>query len=187
MIMMKLMRMDGFMYMSVTGNMDFTDIQKKYPLQDTIIGFYDSDQSFTVDNFEQVKNIDRWEYAPLDWGDSVMPFVRFNGEEYECWFFGYDRVCGYYYDGKQYGLVTFNSEFGTEITFPNKSDKYHIIMTPDEEDLKQYNNDWDEACQYENMIEHVARVFDPQAYKEGRIFTTYDGIKNFVYNREKSS
>ena len=38
---------------------------------------------------------------------------------------------------------------------------------------------------YENMLEHVARVFDPIAYKEGRILTSYDAIKKFVAKLEK--
>lgn len=164
--------MDGFMCMNVTSNIDFTEIMKKYPLQDTIIGFYDYDRSFKADNYEQIANIEDWDYAPLTWGESVIPFICFNGEDYGCWYFGYDKVCGYYYDGKNYGLVTFNTDFGTEITFPDKeTDEYHIIIVPDEK----------------NITKRIAKTFNLEAYNEGKIFTTYDELKNFVRNREKNS
>ena len=43
---------------------------------------------------------------------------------------------------------------------PERPAEDHQIMLPDEVDMQLYHNDWDEACQYENMLEHIARVFD---------------------------
>ena len=152
------------------------NIQKLYPIGDTLIGFYSNDGDFIANCFDDVKDIDRWDYAPLDWGEGALPFVVYNGESFICWAFCYDRVCGYYTeDGENYKLVTNSPDFGYEITDPNSHDENHIILTPDAD----WHMAYEDACSYENMVETAAWLFDKDAYKAGKIFTTYDAVKIF--------
>lgn len=168
--------------------MDFQDIVEKYPLHDTLIGEYGTDYSFEVNKLSQVIDIDKWIYAPLDWGENYMPFIRYQDNKFECWYFAYNRVCGYFTadeEGFNYKLVIkFNNNY--EIIDPdNLKNSKTKIMIPDEVDCALYDCDWNRMVAYENMLEHVARVFDPIAYKEGRILTSYDAIKKFVAKLEK--
>ena len=162
--------------------MNLKDIQKYYPIHDTVVGFYDQDGDFVADCYDDVKDIDRWEFAPLDWGDGAFPFVVYDGEKFNCWVFCYFHVCGYYTeDCKNYKLVTYSHDEGYEVIDPNDCDENHIILVADAANFGTYK----EAAKYENMIETAAYTFDAEAYREGKIFTTYDDLKNFCKELEE--
>ena len=169
--------------------MDFQDIVEKYPIHDTLIGEYGTDQSFEVNKPSQItETLIRGIMRPLIGAENYMPFIRYQDNKFECWYFAYDRVCGYFTadeEGFNYKLVIkFDNNY--EIVNPNNLENSATkIMIPDEVDCALYDCDWNRMVAYENMLEHVARVFDPVAYKEGRILTSYDAIKKFVAKLEK--
>ena len=163
--------------------MTLKTIQEYYPIKDTLVGSYGTDQTFTATKYAQVADIDRWDYAPLDWGEGYMPFIRYRNGEFECWYFSYWRVCGYYTEGDYDGfkLVTHSEEFGYEVIDLDKEDKEHVIIIP------EYNKRGKRKNAYEDMLEIAARKFDQNAYEEGRILTSYDAVKNFVMRLEENS
>lgn len=144
--------------------MDFTEIQKKYPMHDTIIGFFNEDESFKINPYEEIKN-----YAPLDgYYDTGLPFIIYENNRFYCYAFLYDRVKGYYTDGKKYCLVTFSEDMGTEIIDPNNTDEYHEIKL------------WDPKISKTEITKILAKEYDEKAYLENRIFITYEELKNFI-------
>lgn len=170
--------------------MDFKTIQEYFPMKKTLIGFYSTDQSFQAHCFEDVKDIDTWKYSPLSRGTGYYPFIYYNEEqdEFECWIFAYRFVQGYYTDdvnGEDYQLITNEPDFGIEIIDPFHHDKYHIIFTP------YAQNDYEEIIlqlyahdKYRQQLELAAYRWNPKAYIDGKIMTTYDAVKNFCITME---
>lgn len=171
--------------------MKLNELQEKYPIHNTLIGFYSTDQIFTANSVEQVKDIAEWRENPLYKEPTYMPFIRYQDGRFECWGFDFSRVCGYFTDGLSINnnkLVTYEDEFGYELTDPeNDLDEFHIIITPDSYDYEAYNYDWDKITSFDVMNEHAARVFDENAYFEGRIFTSPEQLINFVKKMEENS
>ena len=172
-------------------NMDFKTIQEYFPMEKTLIGFYSTDQSFKAHCFEDVKDIDRWEFPPLDYATGCYPFVYYNEEwdKFECWMFAAWPVQGYYTNdvyGEDYQLITNEPDFGVEIVDPFDHDEYHIVFKPYAEDdyeekiLQLYADD-----EYRQQLELAAYRWNPEAYINGKIMTTYDAVKNFCSNMEK--
>ena len=172
--------------------MNFKTIQEYYPMGKTLIGFYSTDQSFQAHSYEEVKNIDQWEYAPLDWATNYFPFVYYNEETdyFECWMFAAWPVKGYYTNdpnGEDYQLITDEPDLGIEIIDPFNADEYHIIFKPYAEDdieekiIKLHKND-----EYRIMLELAAYRWNPAEYLKGNIMTTYDAVKYFCKDMETS-
>ena len=159
--------------------MDLKTIKENYPIRDTLVGYYYDDGDFVADCYDDVKNIDRWEYAPLDWCEGAFPFIVYDGNIFTYWIFNYSRVSGYYTeDGEHYKLVTYSRDNGYEVIDALTSD--YTILKPD---IETYG---DKAIPYENMLEVAAKTFSPTAYEEGRILTTYDDVKIFCSKLEEN-
>lgn len=170
--------------------MDFKTIQEYFPMKKTLIGFYSTSQSFRAHYFEDVKDIDTWKYPPLSKGAGYYSFIYYNEEQdkFECWIFAYWSVQGYYTDdvyGKDYQLITNEPDFGIKIIDPFDHNEHHIIFTPyaqndyEEEILQLYSND-----EYRQQLELIAYRWNPKAYINGKIMTTYDAVKNFCITME---
>ena len=150
--------------------MDFTEIQKKYPMHDTIIGFFNEDESFKINPYEEIKN-----YAPLDgYYDTGLPFIIYENNRFYCYAFLYDRVKGYYTDGEKYYLVTFTEDIGTEIIDPDYTDEYHQVIV------------WDNNISKEELTRMLAKQFDEKAYTENRIFVNFNELEKFMAHVKNS-
>ena len=69
--------------------MFFDECVAQYPIEKTIIGYYEKDKIFTVDNTHKATKMLELD-SPLNWNDDyVYPFVIYNGytNEFECGFF----------------------------------------------------------------------------------------------------
>ena len=163
--------------------MDIDTIQLKYPIHDTLVGFYEVEPLLKL-NIEALDPYDMWYYSlEEDVSDSSMSFIVYSNYEFKYVKFYYYRVCGYYTDDEyllNYNLVIHSDEFGYEIIDVNDKDSNFVIIVPDEKDMELYDCDWTTACKYENMRKHVARIYDTFAYEEGLIFFNYDDIKKLI-------
>lgn len=168
--------------------MDLKTIQTNFPINASLIGSYSYERDFEAHCYNDVADIDRWDYAPLDWALWYYPFVFYNEDKdiFECWFFSGQPICGYYtQDGIDYQLVTNDLDFGIEVTEPISTDKYRIpfssvCLTPREQSIYElYKDD-----AYRLQLELLAYRWNPDAYDKGKIFTTYDAIKNFCTRME---
>lgn len=162
--------------------MDFKTIQEYYPMGKTFVGFYSTDQSFRAHSYEEVKNIDQWVCAPLDWTINYYPFIFYNEETdcFECWVFTGWQVKGYYtddVDGENYQLIINRPDFGIEIIDTNRND---IIFTPyPEDDIEEKIIKIHEDDEYRTTLELIAYRWNPIQYLKGNIMTTYDAVKYF--------
>lgn len=163
--------------------MTLEQIKEKYPLNATFIGWYENSGDFLADSLEDVLDIDRWEFPPLDWGNGVLPFVVYDVDRdvFDCWEFNYFPVSGYLnttglpYD---FNVVTFAEDFGW-----NMPDPEDIILVPDEELAQHYG--WNNCYDYEWRVEQAAAEWNHELYEQGYILTSYDAVKNFVANGKK--
>ena len=144
--------------------MDFTEIQKRYPMHDTLIGFFNEDESFKVNTYEEIQD-----YALLDgYYDTGFPFIIYENNRFHCYAFLYDRVKGYYTDGENYYLVTFTEDLGTEIIDPNDTDEYHQVIV------------WNSNVSKEELTRMLAKQFDEKAYSENRVFVNFNELEKFM-------
>lgn len=152
--------------------MTVEECKEKYPLHTTLIGWYSTDQSFSVEE-GTIDDIEDWEYAPLTNDNNIVSFIRYIPEkkEFECWFFGFTRVIGYLVEENDVKLATYMEDFGYDIIDPENPTAtianaviYNDFVT--EQELPKY----------------IAAKFDLKAYKEGRIFTTYEDLRKFCEN-----
>ena len=157
--------------------MTLKELQEQFPTGTTVAGFYDLEQKFNAHDYYEVQNIDMWPNAPLDWGFGAYPFIRYNNEDdcFECWVFIYKPVSGYIFkETKDSGVcASYSKDFGWQ-TFEDAD----TVFTINDEWMKE-NFSNEERPLYENRVEQAAHFFDPQAYDEGRILTTYDAVKEF--------
>ena len=152
--------------------MNFTEIQKKYPMHNTIIGFFNTDESFKANTYEEIQDVEKY-YAPLDgFYDTGLPFIIYEDDRFYCHAFLYDRVKGYYTDGEKYYLVTFSEDLGTEITDPNDTDEYHQVIV------------WNDNISKEELTRKLAKEFDEKAYSENRVFINFNELEKFIIARE---
>ena len=161
--------------------MTFEECVKKYPKYKTFVGNYGMDSTFKAHCFEDVKDIDRWEYAPLDWGSGVLPFVVYNQvtDIFECWYYAYDTVQGYLNETENpnnFYPAIYNEDLGWEKVDVNNLRNIVILepITPVDE-----NNEY-----YERIIQ-AAHTFDKEAFYNCRIMLTYDDIKHFCSKMEE--
>ena len=170
--------------------MDFKTIQEYFPMGKTLIGFYSTDQKFEAHCYDDVKDIDQWDHAPLDYAIGYYPFIYYNQEEneFECWMFSAWPVQGYYTDdpyGEDYKLITNEVDFGVEIIDPFDYDEYHRLLEPyatddmEEKILQLYSGD-----EYRQQLEIAAYRWNKEEYINGNIMTTYDAVKNFCSDME---
>ena len=134
--------------------MNLETIKEQYPINYTWVGFYGTDQQFEASSIEDVENIENWDFAPLDWGFGTVPFIIYTGNNnFDCCYFSYKPVCGYFYDYRYPNKVLLISDWsdcdsGYEITDPKNYDDQHIVIAPD---ITKYET-LEEAAEYNNMI-----------------------------------
>ena len=173
--------------------MDFKTIKEYYPMDKTLVGFYSTDQSFQANSFEDVANIDRWEYAPLDWSDGYYPFIYYNEDTsyFECWCFAAWHIKGYYTDdpdGEDYKLITDEPDMGITIVDPFVEDEYNVVFVPyPQDEMEEKICEFYKDDEYIKTLELAAYRWDPDSYISGKIMTTYDAVKNFVSDMEKQN
>lgn len=158
--------------------MTFEEVTKKYPLNTTYVGYFYHDESFTAHSYDDIKDIDRWDYAPLDWGSGSLPFIYYNEEhdEFECWTFSYYPVRGYLNEttnSNNFYPAIFSDDWNWEKVDVNNTED--IILVEPENIDKDY--------EYLERVEQAAKVWDEDALKCGKIFCTYDAIKNYFANK----
>ena len=158
--------------------MTFEEVTKKYPIRTTYVGNFYNDESFTAHCYDDVKDIDRWDYAPLDWGSGLLPFVYYNEEkdEFECWMFGYWPVMGYMNetaDPNNFYPLTYSEDFGWEKVDFNSAEDI-ILIEPENIDAEN---------KYLERVKQAAKYWDEEAFNGGKIFCTYDAIKNYFANK----
>lgn len=144
--------------------MDFTEIQKKYPMYNTIIGFFNEDGYIKINNIKQYFD---------EFNDCGLPFVIYENNKFCCYAFLYDRVKGYYTDDEKYYLVTFTEDLGTEIIDPNDTDEYHQVIV------------WNDNISKEELTRKLAKEFDEKAYSENRVFINFNELEKFTIAHEK--
>ena len=158
--------------------MTFEECVKKYPKYKTFVGNYDMDSTFKAHCYEDVKDIDKWDYAPLDWGNGALPFVVYNPETdtFECWYYAYYTVQGYLNETElpsNFYPATYSEDFGWEKVDINNLGTT-VILPP----IPIVNEDNE---YYERVIQ-AAKLFP---LEEGyTILLTYDAIKNFCKKME---
>ena len=141
--------------------MRLDDVQRKYPIGNTVIGRYDFNGTFFPQDVATEPDIQEvFHCYSVEW----IPFVRYNCGEFEVWGFGNSKVIGYYTEDCE--------------------NYYPIILDPDQI-MEQYNPDdlYDDriVITYPTMQE-ILRIFDRTSYESGFIFTTYEELKDFVKN-----
>lgn len=143
----------------------------EYPRHRTIVGNFEHDQTFTISRYQAILDIDRWDEAPLDWGEGVIPFVLYVNGEFHCWAFVYDRIYGYCTrdDTDDYQLM---------IKIPD-SNTFKFIDPLSDMIIVAKEND------YESFIAALAQHL-PAHFKYEAVFFTYDAIKNFCYKLMKN-
>ena len=164
--------------------MTFKNCIENFPINDTLVGTYSTDQSFSVPRGKNVDDIEHWRDNPF-WEDSscysfvvFLPLIR----KFECWSFCFNRVKGYLnetYDTDEFYPATYSKDFGWEKIDPFANNAEQVIVPDDELAIKlgwpleDYRKDkW--------RREQVAYLFNPEAYQSGYVFTSADAVKKFV-------
>ena len=158
--------------------MTFEEVTKKYPMYTTYVGNFYNDESFRAHCYDDIKDIDRWNYAPLDWGSNALPFIYYNEEkdEFECWTFSYWSVMGYMNETanpNNFYPLTYSEDFGWEKVDFNSAENI-ILVEPENIDAEY---------RYLERVEQAAKCWNEEAFNSGKIFCTYDAIKNYFANR----
>ena len=158
--------------------MTFEEVIKKYPLNTTYVGNFYHEESFTAHSYEDVKDIDRWDSPPFDWGSGCLPFVYYDEitDEFECWMFSYWPIAGYINETNNpnnFYPATYSEEYGWEKVDVNNTEDI-ILLEPD---------NIDRNYEYLERVEQAAKVWDEEAFKRGKVFCTADAIKNYFANK----
>lgn len=160
--------------------MTFEEVTKKYPLYTTYVGQFYCDERFTAHFYDDIKDIDRWEFSPFDWGSGWLPFVYYNeaNDEFECWSFVYFVVSGYINETihpNNFYPAIFSADYSNwEKIDVNNTDDI-ILVEP-----KNIDKDYE----YLERIEQAAKVWDKEAFERGKIFCTADAIKNYFGDKQ---
>ncbi len=154
--------------------MTFEEVIKKYPPHTTYIGNFYCDERFTAHSYDDVKNIEKWDNAPLNCCPGTLPFIYYNEthDDFECWTFSYYPVSGYINDDintNNFYPAVFTDEWGWEKIDVNNTEDI-ILIKPDNID-----NGYD----YLARVEQAAKVWNEEAFRRGKIFFTYEEIKNY--------
>lgn len=169
--------------------MTFKNCIENFPIHDTLIGRYDSEQSFTIPNPQSISLIEEWDDNPFWEDSSCYSFVVFEPQEkkFQCWSFIFSRVSGYINeteDSEEFYPASYSEDFGWEKIDPFNPNLEDQITLPDDElaielgwPLAKYREDkW--------RREQVAYLFDAESYLNGFTFTSPDALKNFCMERK---
>lgn len=147
--------------------MTLEEAKEKYPVHETIVGYYDCVGIFTCDKIEDLKDMNTWSVPPFtEPQEGYFNFVRYMGDhQFEEWTYTYFRVQGYLtLDGENYIPMTYDEDFGWE------------EVTDDEEHCTFAPNRVIEVPD----IEMIAASFDSRSYNDGYIFTNEEELRKFV-------
>ena len=169
--------------------MTFKNCIENFPINDTLIGYYHADQSFSVPFNGDVNDIEKWDDNPF-WEDSscysfivFLPLVK----KFECWQFLYNRVKGYLnetYDTDEFYPVTYSEDFGWTKIDPFDPAFEEQVTSPDDELAMELGWPLDKLTEDKWRREQVAYLFDHEAYMNGFIFTSPEAVKKFVDERK---
>ena len=136
-----------------------------YPKHETIVGHFEFEGLFDATAVEASK---RYEWFGEYEGE--FNFVRWNGVQFECWCFAFQRIEGY--------LCVDSTENFIPMTY---SEDYGWEELIDDDDTHTFVPNSDEPV----TVEDVVLDFDEEACKEGCLFTSYEELAAFVKNMEK--
>lgn len=169
--------------------MTFKECMENFPRNYTLVGFYETEQSFEVPRGHNVDDIEQWHDNPFWEDDSCYSFVEFEPttKRFVAWTFGFFRVCGYINetnDYEEFYPATHSDAFGWEIVDPFNSNIDETILVPDDELAMELGWPLKELLDDKWRREQAAYMFDHEAYLNGLIFTSPDAIKKFVKERQ---
>lgn len=168
--------------------MTFEECVKNFPLRDTLIGSYSTEQSFTLSQPEGVYDIADWRDSPFWEDESCYSFIVYCPEsnKFECWSFLFDRVCGYINESEDvnnFYPATCTDSFGWSKIDPLDPRLEDQITLPDIELAKEKGWPLEDIRERKWRREQVAYLFDREAYNKGYIFTSHKAIIDFVESR----
>lgn len=168
--------------------MTFKNCIEYFPMYDTLVGSYSTDQSFSVPAGKNVDDIDEWDNNPFweDW--SCYSFVVFLPQikKFECWNFCFYRVKGYLnetYDTDEFYPATYSEDFGWEKIDPFAKESEQVTV-PDDELAMQLGWPLEDYKKDKWRREQVAYLFDAESYLNGFTFTSAEAVKKFVKERK---
>lgn len=169
--------------------MTFKNCIENFPIHDTLVGRYISEQTFTVPNPQSVDHIERWDDNPFWEDSSCYSFVVFEPQEkkFRCWSFIFSRVSGYINeteDFEEFYPASYSEDFGWEKINPFNPNLEDKVILPDDELAWKLNWPLAECSKDKWRREQVAYLFDKDAYTKGYIFTSPGALKKFVKERE---
>ena len=169
--------------------MTFKNCTEYFPIFDTLVGSYSSDQSFMVLPDSAIDNIEKWRDNPFWEDSSCYSFVIFNPDtkQFTVWTYSFQRVSGYInetYDPEEFYPATYSEDFRWEKVDPWNLQFEDKIITPDDELAMEMGWPLDEIKENKWRREQVAYLFDPEAYQNGYIFTSPKTLKEFVKERK---
>lgn len=169
--------------------MTFKNCIENFPIHDTLVGRYDSEQTFTITDPHSIDHIEKWDDNPFWEDNSCYSFVVFEPQEkkFRCWSFIFSRVSGYINeteDFEEFYPASYSEDFGWEKIDPFDPNLEDQVTLPDDElaielgwPLAKYREDkW--------RREQVAYLFDAESYLNGFTFTSLDALKNFCMERK---
>jgi len=169
--------------------MTFKQCVENFPLINTLVGTYSTDQSFSVPRGSDVDDIEKWDNNPFWEDDSCYSFVVFipTTKKFECWSFVFSRVRGYINETSEddeFYPATYTEGFGWEKIDPFDPRLEDQITLPDLELAEQLEWPSGNYAQDKWRRKQVAYLFDAESYLNGFTFTSAAALKNFVKNRQ---
>ena len=164
--------------------MKFKDCVKNFPLNDTLVGYYDTEQSFSISVGRSVDNIEKWRDNPFWEDDNSYAFITYEpfDNKFTCWNFLFDRVKGYLNetdDPDNFYPATHSEDFGWIKIDPSDPK----VIFPDDKLAIKLGWPLEELTTDKYRREQVAYLFDPENYLNGYILTSPDAIKKFVKSK----
>jgi len=168
--------------------MTFKNCIENFPLNDTLVGYYDTEQSFSVPANCNIDDIEEWRDNPFWEDSSCYSFITFDPaiKKFTCWRFLFARVKGYInetYDYDEFYPATYIEDSGWEKIDPFNKNENQIVL-PDDELAYEIGWPLDRLNEPQWQREHVAYLFDVDSYMNGFTFTTPNAVKNFVKERK---
>lgn len=155
--------------------MTLKTVQEYYPVNDTYVGFFDTDGIFYFDNLKEIEDIDFWDDTPFYIANDCIGFLEYlGGNEYKSWFFAFSKVIGYFTHGDydDFYPMIHNEDFNFEKVEVDIEDDQHIVIEPPIEE---------EDETYMNKIIEAFKRWHPNC---GPIITSSKELENFIKSKE---
>lgn len=169
--------------------MTFKQCVENFPRFRTLVGTYNTEQSFTVLPGCTINNIEQWPDNPFWEDSSCYSFVVFEPQDkkFVVWTFSYFHVCGYINetdDPEEFYPAIYSKDFGWEKIDPWDPQFKEQVTTSDDELAIEMGWPLDEIEKRKWRREQVAYLFDAESYLNGFTFTSAEALKNFVKERQ---